>query len=89
MEFKAARRKLEQEGVSARWRAQLETEYAQYVDIIKEWQQLQVERVQAGKQKLAERIETETASFAARYRELEMSLKMQHKRLALLTAQVM
>jgi stearoyl-CoA desaturase (delta-9 desaturase) len=89
MEFKAARRKLEQEGVSARWRAQLETEYAQYVDIIKEWQQLQVERVQAGKQKLAERIETETASFAARYRELELSLKMQHKRLALLTAQVM
>jgi len=88
MEFKAARQKLEQEGVSARWRAQLETEYAQYVDIIKEWQQLQIERVQAGKQMLAERIETETASFASRYRELEMSLKMQHKRLALLTAQV-
>jgi stearoyl-CoA desaturase (delta-9 desaturase) len=89
MEFKVARQKLEQEGVSARWRAQLETEYAQYVDIIKEWQQLQMERVQAGKQKLAERIETETASFASRYRELELSLKMQHKRLALLTAQVM
>ena len=89
MEFKAARQKLEQEGVSARWKAQLETEYAQYVDIVKEWQQLQMERMQASKQKLAERIETETASFASRYRELEMSLKMQHKRLALLTAQVM
>ena len=89
MEFKAARQKLEQEGVSARWKAQLETEYAQYVEIIKEWQQLQMERMQASKQKLAERIETETASFASRYRELEMSLKMQHKRLALLTAQVM
>ena len=89
MEFKVARQKLEQEGVSARWRAQLETEYAQYVDIIKEWQQLQMERMQASKQKLAERIESETASFASRYRELEMSLKMQHKRLALLTAQVM
>jgi hypothetical protein len=38
---------------------------------------------------LAERIESETASFTSRYRELEMSLKMQHKRLALLTAQVM
>ena len=89
MEFKAARQKLEQEGVSARWRAQLETEYAQYVEIVKEWQQLQMERMQASKQKLAERIETETASFTSRYRELEISLKMQHKRLALLTAQVM
>jgi stearoyl-CoA desaturase (delta-9 desaturase) len=89
MEFKAARAKLEREGVSPRWRKLLEEEYAQYVEIIKEWQQLQMERVQAGKQRLAERIETETASFAARYRELELSLKMQHKRLALLTAQVM
>ena len=89
MEFKAARQKLEQEGVSARWKAQLETEYAQYVDIVKEWQQLQMERMQASKQKLAERIESETATFASRYRELEISLKMQHKRLALLTAQVM
>jgi stearoyl-CoA desaturase (delta-9 desaturase) len=88
MEFKVARQKLEQEGVSARWREQLETEYAQFVDTIKEWQQLQMERVQVGKQKLAERFETETASFATRYRELEISLKMQHKRLALLTSQV-
>ena len=88
MEFKVARQKLEQEGVSARWREQLETEYAQFVDTIKEWQQLQMERVQVGRQKLAERFETETASFTSRYRELEMSLKMQHKRLALLTSQV-
>jgi len=89
MEFKVAREKLEQEGVSPRWRKQLEAEYAQYVEIIKEWQQLQIDRVQAGRQKLAERFETETASFGMRYRELEMSLKMQHKRLALLTSQVM
>jgi len=89
MEFKVARQKLEQEGVSQRWREQLETEYAQYVEIVKEWQQLQMDRVQTGRQKLAERFETETASFASRYRELEMSLKMQHKRLALLTSQVM
>jgi stearoyl-CoA desaturase (delta-9 desaturase) len=57
MEFKAARRKLEQEGASARWKEQLETEYAQFVEIIKEWQQLQIERVQLSKQKLAERID--------------------------------
>lgn len=89
MEFKVAREKLEKAGVSPRWQAQLEQEYAQFVDTIKEWQQLQMDRVQAGRQKLAERFETETASFTSRYRELELSLKMQHKRLALLTSQVM
>jgi stearoyl-CoA desaturase (delta-9 desaturase) len=88
MEFKAARAKLESSQVSANWKEQLEQEYAQFVDTIKEWQQLQMERVQTGKQKLAERIETETASLTARYRELEQSLKMQQKRVALLTAQV-
>ncbi len=89
MEFKAAREKLERDGVSPRWKKQLEAEYAQFVETIKEWQQLQMERVQAGRQKLAEVIGNETASFASRYRELEMSLKMQRKRLALLTAQIM
>lgn len=89
MEFKAARRKLEQEGASARWKEQLETEYAQFVETIKEWQQLQIERVQLSKQKLAERIESEAALLTFRYRELELNLKMQHKRLAMLTAQVM
>jgi hypothetical protein len=48
-----------------------------------------MERVQQGKQRLAERFESETASLTARYRELEKSLKLQHKRLAMLTAQVM
>ena len=61
-------------------------EYQQYVDTVKEWQQLQLERMQLHRQKLAERIEAETAMLAARYRELERSLKLQHKRLALLTA---
>ena len=89
MEFKVAREKLEKAGASPRWQEQLEREYAQFVETIKEWQQLQMERVQTGKQKLAERFESEAASFTARYRELELSLKMQHKRLALLTSQVM
>jgi len=88
MEFKAARKKLEQTGVSAGWKEQLESEYTQYIETIKQWQQLQMERVQQGKQKLAERFEIETALLATRYRELEFSLKMQRKRLALITAQV-
>ena len=89
MEFKAAREKFEQSAVSAGWREQLETEYAQFMDTVKQWQQLQMDRVQQGRQMLADRFESETSAFAARYRELEISLKMQHKRLAMLTAQVM
>ncbi|MBT8040213.1 MAG: fatty acid desaturase [Gammaproteobacteria bacterium] len=95
MEFKEAARKLEQPGVSARIRAQFDFEYAQFAEIVKEWQmlqrermQLQVDRMQQQKLKLAERFETETAGLTARYRELEASLKLQHKRLALLTAAV-
>ena len=60
----------------------------QFVETVRQWQQLQLERVQTGKQKIAERIETETASLASRYRELERSLRMQQKRVALLAAQV-
>ena len=88
MEFKAARKKLEQTGASAGWKEQFESEYAQFISTIKQWQQLQMERVQQGKQKLAERFEIETALLATHYRELEFSLKMQRKRLALLLAQV-
>lgn len=89
MEFKRARQALEQSGASATWKEQLEAEYAQFMTTVTEWQQLQMERMQQGRQRLAERIEFETASLTARYRELERSLKLQHKRLAMLTAQVM
>jgi stearoyl-CoA desaturase (delta-9 desaturase) len=89
MEFKRARQKLEQKGVGPHWKAQLEAEYAQFAETIKEWQQLQMERMQLSKQKLAERIESEAALMAFRYRELELNLKMLRKRLTLLTTQVM
>ena len=88
MDFKRARQRLEQGGVSPGWKEQLEQEYAQFAETVKEWQQLQMDRMQLHKQKLAERFETETASLTARYRELERSLKLQHKRMMLLTAQV-
>jgi len=88
MEFKAARNKLERSRNGSTWKELLEQEYAQFAETVRQWQQLQIERVQSGKQRLAERFESETASIAARYRELEKNLKMQRKRLALLTAQV-
>ena len=88
MQLKEAALKLENPGVSDRLKAQFDFEYSQFVDTVKEWQQLQVERMQEQKQKLAERLEAETATLTSRYRELERSLKLQHKRLALLTAAV-
>ncbi len=111
MEFKRAQQKLEriQDG-GAGWKEQLEQEYAQFVETVKEWQQLQIERVQLGKQALSDRFDAEKAALSARfdaekaafsarveaekqaladrYHELERSLKMQHRRVALLAAQV-
>ena len=86
MDFKLARRKLESTNEPKGWREQLEHEYAQFVETVKQWQQLQMERVQQGRQKLAERIESHT--LTARYRELESSLRLQRKRVALLAAQL-
>jgi len=89
MDFKRARQKLESSSLGGRWRDLLEAEYAQFAETVREWQQLQMERMQQGRQMLADRIGVEAASLTVRYRELERSLKLQHKRLALLTAQVM
>ncbi len=85
MEFKVARSKLEACDESTGWKEQLEQEYAEFMDTVKQWQQLQMERVQQSKQKLAEKIENN--AITSRYRELERSLKVQRKRVALLAAQ--
>jgi len=63
----------------------LETEYAQFKETVNQWQQLQMERMQQSRQKLADAIDQST--LTARYRELEQELKMQRKRVLLLTAQ--
>lgn len=86
MEFKAARAKLQQTDVAPGWHEKLESEYDEFMDTVKQWQQLQMDKMQQGRQKLAERIEGH--SLTTRYRELERSLKMQQKRVALLAAQV-
>ncbi|MDX1554588.1 MAG: fatty acid desaturase [Xanthomonadales bacterium] len=86
MEFKVARQKLEAGEVPPSWREQFEHEYAEFMDTVRQWQQLQMERVQQGRQKLAAKIENH--AITARYRELERSLRMQQKRVALLAAQV-
>lgn len=84
MDFKRARERLEGDPANPRWKELLESlekEYAQYLGTVKQWQALQMEKVQLGKQKLADRLD-------ASYRELEQALKLQRKRVALLAAQV-
>ncbi len=81
MEFKRARQRLAEESVDRSWRETLEQEYVEFLETVKEWQQLHVQRVQQGRAALVEMLDT-------RYRELEFALKMQRKRLALLTAQL-
>jgi len=85
MVFKRAQVKIDVSAENPRWRELFETEYAQFKRTIAEWQQLQMERVQQSRQKLADAIDQ--SSFTARYRELERELKMQRKRVAMLTAQ--
>ena len=85
MVFKRAQAKIDVSAENPRWRELFETEYAQFKRTIAEWQQLQMERVQQSRQKLADAIDQ--SSFTARYRELERELKMQRKRVAMLTAQ--
>ncbi len=81
MEFKRARQRLVNEQQDRGWMDILEQEYAEFLETVKKWQALQLNKMQQGKQALAARLDT-------RFRELEFSLKMQRKRLALLTAQL-
>ena len=91
MEFKRARQRLEQDESNPRFKELLETlekEYAQFLATIKEWQTLQMERVQQGKQMVAEGKQKLADRLEANYCELELSLRAQRKRLALITAQL-
>jgi stearoyl-CoA desaturase (delta-9 desaturase) len=86
MEFKRAQQRAALGEVNSRWRERFEKEYDVFMDTAKRWQQLQTERVELGKRQLVER--WEKTSLRQRYRELEKSLSMQRRRLALLTAQL-
>lgn len=85
MVFKRAQQHTDAVAANHRWRELLEKEYEQFKEIIGEWQQLQLERVQLGRQKIADAIDQ--SALTARYRVLEQELKMQRKRVAMLAAQ--
>ena len=85
MVFKRAQEKIERSSNNPRWREMLEKEYTQFKDTVNQWQQLQLERVQQSRRKLAGALEQN--ALATRFRELEKELRLQRKRVALLTAQ--
>jgi len=85
MVFKRAQEKIERASGNPRWRELLEKEYAQFKETVGQWQQLQMQRVQMGRQKLVDVLEQN--ALTVRYRELERELKLQRKRVAMLTAQ--
>ena len=85
MVFKRAQEKIERSSNNPRWRELLEKEYTQFKDTVNQWQQLQLERVQQSRRKLAGALEQN--ALATRFRELEKELRLQRKRVALLTAQ--
>jgi len=85
MVFKRAQEKIERASGNPRWRDLLEKEYAQFKETVGQWQQLQMQRVQLGRQKLVDVLEQN--ALTVRYRELERELKLQRKRVAMLTAQ--
>ncbi len=85
MVFKRAQEKIERSSGNPRWRELLEKEYLQFKETVNQWQQLQVERVQQSRQRLAGVFEQN--ALATRYRELERELKQQRKRVVMLTAQ--
>jgi stearoyl-CoA desaturase (delta-9 desaturase) len=85
MVFKHAQEKIERASNNPRWRELLEKEYTQFKETVGQWQQLQVQRVQLGRQKLVDVFEQN--ALTVRYRELERELKLQRKRVVMLAAQ--
>lgn len=89
MQFKRARESMERSaGKSGKYdhvKVLLEQEYEHFRAVLAEWGKLKQEQYASKKQELREK--WETAAIRTRFRELEFQLKMQRKRLRLMTAQ--
>ena len=85
MDFKKARNLMQNDARETSWRQYLESEYKQFKETIREWQTLQMERMQSQRSKIMKGWEKTT--FHTRLKTLEYQLKMQRKRLAVLVLQ--
>lgn len=90
MQFKYAETKLSQQASGhvqlEAWRAKLTQEYEHFTQVLNDWSSLRETWYAEKKQELLQK--WEEASFRTRFQEIEYRLKMQRKRLRLLTAQV-
>lgn len=84
LQFRRLREQAEKGDVPPTWRETLEREYQHFKDIVTEWQQLQLRRVEAGKAAVRDRwVQTELRTA---FKELDYRLKMQRLRLRALLA---
>jgi stearoyl-CoA desaturase (Delta-9 desaturase) len=87
MQFRKAREKLSRDrGNMEKWRAVLEQEYQHFLSVLEQWKKLQRGLYEQTRQQIA--AHWEHAAMRTRVREFEYLLKMQRKRLALLTLQL-
>ncbi len=83
MEFKRAQLKVQETQLGQGWKAIVEQEYQQFKKTISEWQELQAGRANEVGEKLRGR--WQKTAFHTRVKELEYRLKMQRRRLALIS----
>lgn len=91
MQFKRAQEKLarfqkKDPAYLAHWSDLLEKEYEEFKAMLNEWTELQAGKYQKTKRNLQKK--WEKAAMRTRYKELEYSLRMQHKRLSLIMAEL-
>jgi len=83
MEFARTRDQIEAKQIGHNWKTLLEKEYQQFRNTVQEWQELQAERACEVSDKLRSR--WQKTAFHTHVKELEYRLKMQRRRLALLS----
>jgi stearoyl-CoA desaturase (delta-9 desaturase) len=96
-QFERARRELDERSAPQRLRDTLEREYQLFTESINQWKDLQAERYEQSRTALGDalsekrqamQLRWENAALRTKLRELEFSLKMQRKRMALLMEQL-
>jgi len=82
MLFKKAEASIETSPLALRWREHLETEYEAFSNTVRDWQQLQLQRMNAAGHQLRDRFADSV--LRTRLKELDYALGQQRKRLRLL-----
>ncbi len=77
--FKQLERQLANSSLQPSWREVFERELQQFRETVSQWQAVQAERMQAGKDAMCDR--WRRTEFRTRYKELEYRMKMQARRL--------